>query len=137
MTTIECKNADAVVSAGRTSSVSSRIVDAVPEFAMIPKGQLAVDHAYQRNLSESRIKKMAATWSWAACGALKVALRPNGEWYVFDGQHRLVAAQLVKDILALPCLVYEMDTVTDEAKGFLSQTVSKQMTTVDRHGDRR
>lgn len=111
---------------------ATRIVDAVPEFAMIPKEQLHVDHGYQRNLNERRVQKMLATWSWAACGALKVALRPTGDWYVFDGQHRHAAAMKLPTIATLPCLIYEMETAEVEARGFLSQTDVKPMTTIDR-----
>jgi len=110
----------------------SAILDAPPEFALIPKEQLQVDHAYQRGLSAKRIKDTASAWSWAACGALKVALRPDGEWFVFDGQHRLAAALLRHDVKALPCLVYEMKTVREEAAGFLAQTTSKPMTVIER-----
>lgn len=113
-------------------TVPRGIVDSPPEFALIPKEQLAVDHDYQRGLSTKRIREGAANWSWAACGGLKVALRPSGDWYVFDGQHRLAMAMLREDVTALPCLIYEMETVVDEAVGFLSQTSAKPMSVVDR-----
>lgn len=108
------------------------VVDAVPEFALIPKGELKVDHAYQRGLNEKRARRYAEDWSWAACGALKVALRPDGDWYVFDGQHRLAAALLRPDVTRLPCLVYEMATAQVEAEGFLSQATQRPMYSADR-----
>jgi hypothetical protein len=108
------------------------IIDKPPEFAFIPKRELAIDADYQRNLSKERVKNIAANWSWAACGALKIALRPNGDWYVFDGQHRLAGAMLREDVDLLPSLVFEMETVREEALGYLAQTSSKPMSVVDR-----
>jgi len=118
--------------AGGYTAVLASIKDAVPEFGLLDKNSISIDEAYQRGMSKNRVTQIARNWSWSACGALKVALRPNGDWFAFDGQHRLLAAKLREDISTLPCLIYEMDDRAKEADGYLSQTVSKSMTIVDR-----
>ena len=110
-----------------------KLVDKPGEFASIDKNQLQVDMQYQRTHKKEKILAMAGAWSWVACGAISVALRDDGEWFVMDGQHRVLAAMLRDDITALPCMIFELETVADEARGFLAtNTHRKAMTTVDR-----
>lgn len=112
----------------RTPKDYPGIKDAPPtEYALLPKGQLRIDDRYQRNLRPQNAREIAAEWSWVACGALKVSLRPDGEWYVFDGQHRLAAAMLRSDIVTLPCIIYEHESVQDEARGFLTGNTQRPM----------
>lgn len=111
-----------------------RTTDQPGEFAMIDKADLDVDQDYQRRHSQHKILKMAAEWSWVACGALSVALRQeDSRWYVMDGQHRLLAARHRDDIRQLPCMVFGVVEVAQEASGFLrANTNRKTMTMVDR-----
>ena len=89
------------------------------ELRYIDKKLLHVDrHAYQRDLKTHQVLALASNWSWAACGALTVSLRPDGSLWVTDGQHRLMAALKRVDIKTLPCLVFEVDSLADEAKAF-------------------
>lgn len=91
------------------------------EFLMIPKDELEVDHAYQRNnLNQRRIDMLCRSWDWIACGCLVVALRDDNKWFVLDGQHRKLAADMRSDIKALPCLVFETAGRRQEAVGFLA-----------------
>ena len=91
------------------------------EFLMIPKAELEVDHAYQRNgVSQRRIDALCRAWDWIACGCLVVALRDDNKWFVLDGQHRKLAADLRSDIKELPCLVFETSGRREEAVGFLA-----------------
>lgn len=57
-------------------------------------------------------------WLWAACGALLVALRDDGTYWIYDGQHRHAAALKHDDIDDLPCLVFRMDNAQIEARIF-------------------
>lgn len=99
------------------------------------KAVLGVDHTYQRDIdSQSKIKKMAAEWDWTACGAIKVAQRPDGTYFVFDGQHRVAAAMLRPEITTLDCMVYRMEGAEDEAKAFLkSNTTSTAVRAAAKH----
>ena len=91
------------------------------EFLMIPKTELEVDPAYQRNrITQRRVDAITRSWDWIACGCLVVALRDDNKWFVVDGQHRKLAADQRSDIKELPCLVFETTNRREEALGFLA-----------------
>ena len=88
---------------------------------MISKGELEVDGAYQRNrINQRRVDSLCRCWDWIACGCLVVALRDDNKWFVMDGQHRKLAADLRDDIRELPCLVFETANRREEAVSFLA-----------------
>lgn len=98
----------------------------------ISKHELQIDHEYQRVLLPHKVMEIASAWSWVACGSISVAMRDGKPW-VMDGQHRVMAAMRRADITELPCLVFEMDDIRDEAQGFLNiNSNRKPMTSVDR-----
>ena len=91
------------------------------EFLMIPKTELEVDSAYQRNkINQRRVDTLTRAWDWIACGCLVVALRDDNKWFVMDGQHRKLAADQRSDIRELPCLVFETTSRREEAVSFLA-----------------
>ena len=97
---------------------------------MLSKDVLQVHSAYQRDLLDDKSISIAASWSWVACGAIVVGRR-SGEFWVIDGQHRVVAAKRRSDITHLPCLVFETADVAQEAKGFLAlNTLRKPITVI-------
>lgn len=99
---------------------------------MINKHDLRVNPEYQRSLVESKVRSMSASWSWLACSAITVGMR-GGVCWVIDGQHRVVAAMRRADITELPCVVFELEDIRDEAQGFLDiNNLRKPMTSVDR-----
>ncbi|WP_439569089.1 DUF6551 family protein [Sphingopyxis sp.] len=89
--------------------------------------QLAIDMSYQRSIdntaSQRLIKDIAANWNWGLCLPLVVNRRAgggvSGELFVIDGQHRLAAARLRKDIPHLPCVILGLPDTTDEAAKFV------------------
>lgn len=92
------------------------------EYTLISKHELKIDHTYQRAESKRKAMEYAADWSWVACGTIAVALRKVNdtyEFWVMDGQHRVAAALLRDDLNNLPCLVFEMDDLEEEAQGFV------------------
>jgi hypothetical protein len=98
---------------------------------LIDKQELRVNHEYQRQIVASKVTDMSACWSWVACGTITVGMRDGAAW-VLDGQHRVAAAKRRADITNLPCIVFDLDSVEDEAKGFLSSNrLRGQMTSVD------
>lgn len=104
-------------------------------FQYISKTSLQVDHEhYQRsNVSKEKVLELARDWSWIACGAISVAKRPDGTYWVMDGQYRTTAALRRSDIQDLPCMVFDVRDVKDEAKGFLNlNTNRKSMQYIDR-----
>jgi hypothetical protein len=97
------------------------IKNAPGEFLMVPTKELEVDYAYQRDrINQRRVEELSRAWDWIACGCLVVALREDNKWFVVDGQHRKLAADLRGDIAELPCLVFETTGRREEAMGFLT-----------------
>lgn len=97
------------------------------EFMLLPKNELNVDHAYQRdNVYVKKVNKIASEWSWAGCGCLSVAMRRDNSFWVFDGQHRVLAAKKRSDIHELPCMVFLSEDVEKEAKGFLNANAERR-----------
>jgi len=90
------------------------------EFMTIDKNEIQVDHSYQRNdVSQQKVAQIARSFAWAGFGAISVALRPDGSLFCFEGQHRLLAAVRRPDITTVPCMVFECESVEQEAAGFL------------------
>ena len=95
------------------------------EFLWIDKKELYVDPDYQRqNVNVNRINEFAADWCWIKCGVLTVVIRGD-EWFVVDGQHRALAAGSRSDIKELPCMVFEVDGLPQEARAFVDINTSK------------
>lgn len=92
----------------------------------IPKSDLLVDDSYQRRPDEWKIKRIASEWSWPAIGALIVAMRDDGKFYVVDGQHRALAAMRRADVETMPCIVFEMSDMMTEAQAFLDANTARK-----------
>lgn len=120
----------AMVNAGKIAKVDRynwQVQDAPGHQQMINKNWLLVDSSYQRNVSDAKVLNIAREWSWIACATIVVALR-DGKFYVIDGQHRVMAALRRADITYLPCIVFKITDVANEAQGFLTiQTQRKAM----------
>jgi len=109
--------------------------DVPGDFRQLRKEELRVDLTYQRDTAASNEKllNLARDWSWVACGVLVVAERAPGDYFVIDGQHRLLAARKRSDIQQLPCLVFPVADVQAEAKGFLAvNTARRPLRTYDK-----
>lgn len=116
----------------KTERYKWKVSDNPGEFKWIPKGEIMIDHTYQRNLREGKTLLMAKDWSWVACGAISVASR-DGVYFAIDGQHRIHGALKRSDITVLPCMVFETSGAQEEAKGFLTaQTQRKPVTAIDK-----
>lgn len=110
-----------------------RLKDSPGEIAWVDKTILKINEEYQRSAIKNKIADITAEWSWLACGALIVAKRDGSLWVV-DGQHRLLAAMRRSDIRALPCVIFETETIKDEAIGFLSANTNRRpVTAIGKH----
>lgn len=89
------------------------------KFMELDKRMLNVDGTYQRGATESKILAIAAAWCWVACCCIAVARRKDGTFWVMDGQHRVLASLRRADITTLPCMVFDVDDVSQEADGFI------------------
>lgn len=94
-----------------------------PSIEWVSVGDLRVDGDYQRSIesepSQRLVASIAAHWDWRLCMPLAVSRRDDGR-YVIDGQHRLAAAKMRKDIVHLPCSIGTYDGVADEAAMFVA-----------------
>lgn len=109
-----------------------QMLDKPGRFMTIKKELLEIDLTYQREQNESKVLAIAAQWSWVGCGCLSVAKRGT-RFIVMDGGHRHGGAMRRSDISVLPCMVYDMDSVKDEATFFLIlNLLRKAMTSSER-----
>lgn len=100
----------------------------------ISKQDLRLDAEYQRDTAISKARDLARDWSWIACGTLAVARRANGDLYVIDGGHRLLAARNRSDIDTLPCMVFEVADTKAESGGFIATNQrTRRMNACDLH----
>lgn len=106
-----------------------------PAMMWIDKEELYIDPRYQRDVKSSKkALDIARNFDWMLCGALRCVLRPGGEIVVVDGQHRAVAASYRDDVESLPCVVFEWDSLSDEARAFVgANTMSSKVSMYDRH----
>jgi hypothetical protein len=81
--------------------------------------EINVDTTYQRDLDEGHSKKIAKKFDRKACGAIMVARRKDGTYWVIDGGHRLDAAKKAGEEFIL-CLVYNVENAGEEAYLFVS-----------------
>lgn len=95
---------------------------------MLHKDELQIHPAYQRDVLTDKVKAITARWSWLSLGALVVGER-GGEFWVIDGQHRVLAAKRRSDITYLPCVVFKTADVKTEARGFLDLNTGRKPVT--------
>jgi hypothetical protein len=90
-------------------------------FRQIPKENLIVPEKYYQRpaVSDRKVKEIADNWDWVLCGAIRVA-EYDKKMYVMEGGHRVRGAkELNGTIKTLPCMVYKIDSLTDQARAFL------------------
>lgn len=119
----------------KTARYKWSVLDDQGKFKMISKHDLVIptDH-YQRPASEAKVLRIASKFSWAAFQVISVSEAENGKYHVIEGGHRTRAAMKRNDVDLLPCMVFQMDSIQDEAKAFLEVNVNRSpMSAVDRH----
>lgn len=92
---------------------------------MLHKDVLQIHPAYQRDVILPKVTEITANWSWVGCGAIVVGER-GGDFWVIDGQHRVLAAKRRSDISALPCVVFQTEGVRQEAIAFLDLNAGRK-----------
>jgi hypothetical protein len=100
-----------------------------PSVELRPTADLLIDDSYQRSIdtepSQKLIRRIAIDWDWRMCLPLVVSRRDDG-FYVIDGQHRLAAAQLRRDIPFLPCCVSTYAGIAEEASMFVAMNRTRR-----------
>lgn len=91
------------------------------KYREIAKSNLNLDDRYQREkTTEEAVRRIARNWDWVLYKVLSVAERGDGSLWVFDGGHRLRAAFYRSDVNELPCLVFQLADLSDEARSFIA-----------------
>ena len=110
--------------------ITRKTSDKVTRYGWVPEAEgalpvlqlkasdLKIDKSYQRDIpSEKAVMEIARNFKWAAFRTLLVGERPNGEFYVVDGQNRLRAA-MHRGTLDVPCSVFQSSGPMEEAEIF-------------------
>jgi hypothetical protein len=105
-----------------------QVKDGGGTFAYVPKDSIQIDHQhYQRdNISNWKVLELARDWSWVACGTLCIARRRDGSLWAMDGQYRLMASLRRSDIRDLPCMIFDVHDVKEEARGFINVNTNRK-----------
>lgn len=103
------------------------VKDSAGTLSFIDKTSLMVDRSYQRHENQDKVLRMARAWSHVACGAITVARRAeDSNYYVIDGQHRVLAARKRSDIQKLPCIIFDTESAMQEAGGFIDANTQRR-----------
>lgn len=90
-------------------------------FVLVPVEDLYIDESYQRSV-QNHVNILVREWDSRKCDQLKINYRENGRFYVWDGQHRLVAMKIMKIDYAL-CTITVGLTQEQEAALFGCQGI--------------
>jgi hypothetical protein len=98
------------------------------QFMLLDKNELNVDETYQRtdDVSASKIGRITKAFSWVAFGVLLVVRRPDGTYWIYDGQHRWLATIRRSDISLVPCYVFDLNSLSDEASAFVRVNIERK-----------
>ena len=95
-------------------------LDDVSTHMIIPISKLNVDTSYQRGeASNSSTIQKAKHMQHAAIGAIIVAKRLDGSFWIVDGLQRTLAASKRGDVTEIDCMVFNSHGQDHEAKVFL------------------
>lgn len=92
------------------------------EYVMLYPEQIKKEKKYQREIDENRIKKILKNWNDDLVNPPKVSLRESGIYYVFDGQHTLIAWKRKYGNTPILCKVFRGLTEKEEMELFVQQT---------------
>jgi hypothetical protein len=97
----------------------------------LPVEILSVDRSYQRPIS-NKAENMGKNWQDELANVITVSLRPDGEFWIIDGQHR-VAAALLAGVTHLEADIRENLSIEEEAKLFDELNSTRSLVTaIDR-----
>lgn len=109
----------------------TEIINDIYTMRVIPSHLLIVPRElYQREEEQAKIRRIVSTWDERVANEPRVSER-NGKFYVFDGQHTVIARETLNngESVNILCKVYHGLTVTEEAMLFAMQTGSSSKPT--------
>lgn len=112
----------------------NRAIGDMPRLDYLPVAAIRVDDSYQRPLKARRVQQILRDFTWAQFGALMVVDQGDGTFTVYDGQHRLKAAEAHPDIEAVPAIIVELAAAREEAEHFLGVNINRSaISTVEKY----
>lgn len=112
----------------------NRGIGEAPELAFVPVHAIRVDASYQRPLKPRRVAQILRDFTWAQFGALMLVDQGDGSYTVYDGQHRLAAAQEHPDISEVPATIVRLEAAYEEAQSFLGVNTNRSaISTVEKY----
>jgi len=95
-------------------------------FKLIDKADLRIDKRYQREaVSKKKILNIVRDFDWRLFGTISVIQRNDGKFYIYDGGHRWRGSMYRNSITALPCMVFKLDNLSEEASVFYKKNTLK------------
>lgn len=117
-----------------TNEQVNREIGEMPRLDYLPVRAIRVDDSYQRPIKPGRVRQILRDFTWAQFGALMVVDQGDGTYTVYDGQHRLKAAQAHPDIDEVPAIVVRLDAAREEAAHFLGVNINRSaISTVEKY----
>lgn len=112
----------------------NRRIGVPPDSTFVNVNRIDVDRKYQRALREVLVNRILKKFQWSRFGAVVLAKKKGGRFMVVEGQHRVEAARRDPDINAVPAVVFEFETLEEEAKSFVGINRDRQaVSSVDRY----
>jgi hypothetical protein len=99
----------------RLPPLPARVADQVGTNMLLNVDDLNIDHSYQRPADPNHIAAMAVNFDLKRLFRIAVSQRPDGKYYIIDGQQRVGAIKLLGGDYNIDCVVYHLATIEEEA----------------------
>lgn len=96
-----------------------------PDLMWVSIDKILVDHNYQREIKPGRVAQILREFNWAHFQPVMLAEQPDGNFTVFDGQHRVAAARAHPSVTEIPAAVVRLAGSKGEAQAFLGVNVNR------------
>jgi hypothetical protein len=112
----------------------AEVQGARPTLEMARVGDIQVDPGYQRHIKHAHLRRMVNGFDWNLFFAIGVNQRSEGGLYVFDGQHRVMAArECFGEDERVPAIIMHGLCRDEEARLFYAlQTTRSPLFPIDR-----
>jgi hypothetical protein len=86
----------------------------------VDKRKLNTDYDHYQRDVKGTADSICKHLDWMGLGCLSVARRPDGSMWVIDGNNRLHGCLRRSDVQEVPCIVFDVADIAEEAQGFLA-----------------
>lgn len=100
--------------------METQLLDLPFKVDVLDVADLGVDERYQRPLSEVKLAALGLRYDMGQAGAIDVNQRPDGSYWIMDGQHRAEKAKRDGETCVL-CHVRQFTNWEDEAAFFVAK----------------